>query len=313
MSVVVSHFNSARTIEKCISCLLDQDYPAGLFSIVVVDAGSTDGSTEIVKGFDASNLTQLEAPWSTEAEGQMIGVQSSNSEIIMFTNSDVYVPRFWVREHVDWLLRGYDLVGGHVFWGGDEYALTWNMPRPRGPQFVQKQGMGLGFSNCSVKRNVLVKSGGIRNMKSQQDTEFAFRVVRGGGKMVLDPAIEVYHDHPLKSFKTSFRRSFLYTRNHVEVMRVAYGRIVMGSEHLTTVSVLSVIEEFVKEWFAVNGVRAYYENCRRAAHEGIRISLLRFLFIRLFSTKLGELLGGFAGVVRIGKASVDAVVNAHEV
>lgn len=310
--VIVSHYNSARTIGKCIRCLLEQDYPKELSQIIVVDAGSTDGSQEIVKKFSAPNLTQLVKPGVSEAEGQQIAVRSSSSDAIMFTNSDIYVPRSWVKEHVDWLLCGYDLVGGKVFWGGDKYSFTWNMPTPKGPQFVQKQGMGLGFSNCSVKRDVLVRSGGIRNMVSQQDTEFAFRVVRGGGKMVLDPAIEVYHDHPLGSFRTCFRRSFRYARNHVGIMRASYGRIVMGFEQLTTVSVLSVIREFVKEWFGINGVRAYYEHRPRAAQVNLDVSPLRFLFIRLFSTKLGELLGGFVGVVKIRGTAFDSVVNAHE-
>jgi glycosyltransferase involved in cell wall biosynthesis len=304
--VIVSHYNSARTISRCISHLLCQDYPNDLTRIIIVDAGSTDGSTEIVRQFYAPTITQFVVEGSTEAEGQMFGVQKSDSEVLMFTNSDIYVPPSWISQHVAQLQRGYDLVGGRVFWGGDKFSLTWNMPAPKGPQFVQQQGMGLGFSNCSVRKDVLIRSGGIRNLVSQQDTDFAFRVVRSGGRMILDPSIEVYHDHPLKSFKACFNRSFAYARNHVLVMRVSYGRIVIGSGHPAMLSLGSLI----KEWAAVNGVRVYFEDNKRARQENIRVTVLEFLYIRQFSTLLAKMVGVFVGAIK-RRVTMNSIANIH--
>ncbi len=221
----------------------------------------------------------------------------------MFTNSDIYVPSDWIKRHVAWLAKGYDLVGGKVFWGGDKFALTWNMPKPGSPRFVQEQGVGLGFSNCSTTRDMFLAVGGLSDMKSQHDTEFAFRVVRHGGKMILDPQIEVYHDHPFGSFEASFRRSYGYARNHVLVMRAIYGRIVSGSGAPAMVSVGSLI----REWTGLAGVKAYKEHARAASAAGIQINLLEFEFTRLFSTKLGQMLGVFVGATnrRVAKSITD--------
>ena len=306
VSVVVSYYNSARTIGRCVSHLLSQNYPRELARVILVDGGSTDGSPEIVRQFDSPNLTQFVLDGCTEAEGQMFGVQKSDSEVVMFTNSDIYVPPSWIQQHVERLLGGYDIVGGKVFWGGDKYSFTWNMPTPKGPRFVQREGMGLGFSNCSVKREVLLKSGGIKNLVSQQDTDFAFRVVRGGGKMILDPSIEVYHDHPLKSFKASFYRSYAYARNHVLVMRVVYGRVVVGSGNSAMITPGSL----AKEWLTINGTRVYFEDSARAAQENIRLSLPEFLFLRLFSTWLPRMLGVFEGMTQ-RRVSMASLVNSH--
>ena len=306
VAVIVSHYNSSRTILRCIEHLLKQEYPRELIKIVIVDGGSTDGSVEMVKSTKDERLFQIVEQGCSEAEGQMIGIQDSRSEVIMLTNSDVYVPRDWVRKHVEWLSKGYDIIGGKVFWGGDKFAFAWNTPTPSQPRFVQTQGMGLGFSNCSFRRSLLATVGGISDMKSQHDTEFAFRVVMKGGKMLLDPEIEVYHDHPMRSFRLSFMRSFGYGMNHVLVMRARYGRIVTGSGAPAMMPITSLL----KEWTSLNGVKTYKELYRRALATGIRVGLLEFLFIRLFSTRLGLMLGVLVGATK-RKVAIDSVANLH--
>jgi glycosyltransferase involved in cell wall biosynthesis len=305
VSVVLSYFNSVRTIGKCIDALLSQNYPN--YQIVVVDAGSTDGSTEVAKARKSPKLSFNVLKGCSESEGQRFAISSTKSDIIMFTNSDVYVQNDWITRHVAWLQRGYDLVGGKVFWGGDKFTLTWNQPKPKSPRFVQEQGLGLGFSNCSTTRRMFTVSGGLSEMKSQHDTEFAFRVVRCGGKMILDPEIEVYHDHPLGSFSASFRRSFGYAVNHVLVMRAVYGRIVSGSGAPAMVPISSVLKELT----GLAGVKAYTESIAEASAVGIRTNLFEFMFIRLFSTKLGQLFGVVAGATK-RKVAFRSVIDLHK-
>jgi len=98
VSVIVSHFNSARTIRQCLLALSRQNYPTSRFEIIVVDAGSTDGSIEIVNSLKLPNLRQIVSHECTEPEGHNIGIQESTGEILMFTNSDVYVNIDWIRD-----------------------------------------------------------------------------------------------------------------------------------------------------------------------------------------------------------------------
>ena len=305
VSVVVSHINSARTIAKCLKSLLAQTYPN--YRIFVVDGGSTDGSIEVVRAMQSSNLSLSIVDGCSESEGQSVAASKSRSDVLMFTNSDIYVREDWIERHVAWLREGYDLVGGRVFWGGDKFAFTWNMPKPKGPSFVQEPGLGLGFSNCSVMRETFERVGGLSAMRSQHDTEFAFRVVRSGGRMVLDPEIEVYHDHPFKSIRGSFTRSYGYAENHVLVMRAAYGRIVTGSGSPTMLPITAL----VKGWTGLAGIQVYRESSPRALQVGIKIGLLEFLFVRLFSRQLGQTLGAFAGATK-RTATLRSVVDLHK-
>ena len=304
VSVVLSFLNSRRTIAQCLSSLAEQNYPMELFDVVVVDGGSTDGSALVCEQMRLrfKNLRLMPMPGCTEPEGQIAGVESSGGEVVMFTNSDIYVPSDWISRHVRWLMSGFDLVGGRVFWGGDKYAFTWNVPIPDRPQYEQQPGMGLGFSNCSVRRRDFTEVGGIAKLQSQHDTEFALRMVKRGRRLILDPKIEVYHDHPLKSLGGSFRRSYGYARNHVIVSRSVYGRPVPGSRRTTRLFLRSAIREFA----LVNSLVVYRELEPEARRHGIDVGLFEFIFIRLVSTKLGQAFGILAGVVapRVSRSSL---------
>jgi glycosyltransferase involved in cell wall biosynthesis len=298
VSIIVSFLNSARTIENCLFNILHQDYPSDSFDVFVVDGGSTDGSAEICKRLSAQfkNLRLMVLPGCSEPEGQIAAIAASKGDVIMFTNSDIYVPRNWVRMHVHWLEKGFDLVGGRVFWGGDKFAFTWNVPSPDKPQYEQQPGMGLGFSNCSVRRNDLIAVGGLATLQSQHDSEFALRMVKQGRRLILDPVIEVYHDHPMRSLQGSFRRSYGYARNHVIVARTIYGRPVPGSSRTTRAFLSSAFKELAM----VNSRTVYHEKYPSARAHKIEVSLFEFMFIRLFSTKLGQACGIFAGALKRG-------------
>ena len=307
ISVIVSHFNSKRTIKQCLLCILNQDFPSDKFEIIVVDAGSNDGSVEIVHQLVDPRVRQIVVPGCTEPEGHIIGVQSAKNEIIMFTNSDIYVPRNWMKKHLEWLDNGYDLVGGKVLWGGDKFAFPWTMPAPKEPQIVQQQGLGLGFSNCSVRKDFMLTIGGLKNLSSQHDTEFAFRVIRYGGKMILDPEIEVYHDHPFKSVRGSFLRSKGYALNHVIVMRATYGRLVSGSGAPAMIS----IGTLAREWFLINAVHAYRQNIKAARKWNIDSGLLDFIRIRLIAVKLGQFVGILQGM-SIRNVAYSSIPDLHK-
>src|SRR5215468_339041 len=51
LSVLVDTYNHERLIEKALRSVFEQNYPASQFEVIVVDDGSTDGTSEIVLRF----------------------------------------------------------------------------------------------------------------------------------------------------------------------------------------------------------------------------------------------------------------------
>lgn len=307
VSIVISHLNSARTLRACLEAVTDQNYPKDRFEVIVVDAGSNDGSIEIARSLTTPNLALTVVPGCSEAAGQIEGLRRATGSVIFLTNSDIYVPHDWIRLHLSWHARGFDLVGGSVFWGGDKFALSWNPPRMNHAVSHVQPGVGVGFSNCSVSRKSLEESGGLKDVKSHHDSEFAFRLVARGGKLLLDPNIQVYHDHPFGSFKGCFRRSYGYAVNHVTIMRALEGGV---RSKTSIVSMDDSLKNVGLELLLVNGVLAYQQTSATARSKGIRVGLLEFMLIRMFGHEIARYLGWLVGLLS-RRPSTESVRDLH--
>lgn len=307
VSVIISELNSERTLSPCLESVLGQDYPCDKFEVIVVDGGSSDGSLQILERFKHPNLRVAVVPRCSETGGQIFALGLSTGEIIMFTNSDVYVPSDWIRRHVAWQGMSYDLVGGSVVWGGDKFALAWNPSPSLNPTHLLVPGQGLGFNNCSVSRSMLERSGGLREMISQQDVEFAFRVLGVGGRLILDPTISVYHDHPFRSLRESFSRAFGFAHNQILVMRQ---RAQANGATKSFVSVPEFLTSVGGEVLLVGGLRAFRRIQPAAAEHGIRVGLAEFLWIRFLIVGIARQAGMMTAFLR-QKKSLGALVNMH--
>jgi glycosyltransferase involved in cell wall biosynthesis len=306
VAVVITEWNSVRTIRECLSRALHQNYPRDRFSVILVDAGSTDGTLEVAREFESEGLRIEVRPDCTEPEGHRIGVELTSSDIVLFTNSDIYVPPDWIDRHVRWHRQGYTLVGGYVFWGGDKYSFAWNSVQGRQPTFQIEEGAGVGFSNCSVARSTYISAGGIREVPSHHDSEFAFRAVRSGARLVLDPTIEVYHDHPQRALSLVLRRSFGYAYNHMVLVKAFYGGLRSENE----LPIRLDLPAQVANLMGIKARRAYRERYPTAVQWGIKIGFPEFFFIRQFVRYPAHYLGFIVGFVRRAP-EIDSLRDLH--
>ena len=100
-SIIILNYNGIRFIERCLTSILETDYPN--FEIILVDNGSTDGSLEIASRLFSKN--QRVRIITNErnlgfAEGNNIGYRNSRGQIIVFLNVYTEVDRNWLRELV---------------------------------------------------------------------------------------------------------------------------------------------------------------------------------------------------------------------
>ncbi|MGA3056482.1 MAG: glycosyltransferase family 2 protein [Candidatus Limnocylindrales bacterium] len=90
VAIVTPSYNQAPFIEKAIESVLAQEYPN--LDYLVVDAGSTDGTLDILRSF-GDRVRWISEPDTGQGEGVDKGIRLTQGEIIGWLNADdLYAP-----------------------------------------------------------------------------------------------------------------------------------------------------------------------------------------------------------------------------
>lgn len=101
VSVIIPVRNEATGILQCIRSVLNNNYPAHLFEILVIDDHSTDKTAELVQSVEAVNLRYylLSEDVTGKKRAITFGVQLARFPIILCTDGDSQVSQLWIQEH----------------------------------------------------------------------------------------------------------------------------------------------------------------------------------------------------------------------
>jgi len=97
VSIVVLTFNSEKYIERCLLSLARQSFAD--FEVIVVDAGSTDQTQEIVGRFD-TRFRWFELAAADMGAARNYGVGMSQGQYLMFLDSDDFYLRHKIEKQV---------------------------------------------------------------------------------------------------------------------------------------------------------------------------------------------------------------------
>ncbi|MDD4521509.1 MAG: glycosyltransferase family 2 protein [Methanosarcina sp.] len=141
VSFVIPVFNSERTLDECLSSIVNQDYPD--VEIIVVDNGSTDQTIEIAKKythniyFDNGKLGSV----------RQTGIEHATGEIVGSFDSDNYFP------YNNWLLNSIN-----YFNYSSDVGTVWpkNIAPLNRPLFMK---MYMNFNNLLLEDRIKRKRG----------------------------------------------------------------------------------------------------------------------------------------------------------
>jgi len=111
LSIIIVNYNVKYFLEQCLRSVLDQHYPN--LEYIVVDAGSTDGSVELLRRYEYCFAKLIVEPDKGQSDGLNKGFRFATGEILTWVNSDdMLAPLSLKRAAMAIRATGADLVAG---------------------------------------------------------------------------------------------------------------------------------------------------------------------------------------------------------
>ncbi len=230
VSVIVPMRNEEAFIGKCLTSVAEQDYPAELLEVLVIDGRSTDRSREIVSAMRAEvpGLHLLDNERKVAPVAFNIGINNARGEILTIISAHCYLAPDYISRCAEYLAKtGAECVGGPIESIGETRtakAIALAMSSPFGvgdalfrhsqrAQYVDTLAFG------AYRRDVFDRVGLFdEELIGNEDDEFNYRLRRYGGKLFLTPAIKSFY-HSRASLRALWEQYFNYGFGKVRVVR----------------------------------------------------------------------------------------------
>lgn len=187
ISVVTTILNERKGIRDLLDSLVLQR-PA--HEIIVVDAGSTDGTWEIVEAYGRRfpHVIPVRYPGPRGA-GRNIGVRLARAPRVAFIDGDCIANAFWLESLLAAFRSGTDVVAGRTRYMG-YWAFT-NMHRVELPH--KEQDTTWPSCNLAYDREVFLKIGGFdERFITAEDIDLNYRTIDAGYRLEYTPDAMVY-------------------------------------------------------------------------------------------------------------------------
>jgi succinoglycan biosynthesis protein ExoA len=233
IDVVVPAYNEERHIDRCLDCVLAQDYPAELVRVFAVDSGGTDATGRILRERAQSEprmsvLGGEVRRWQPAALN--LAIAEGAGELVARVDSRNFITPDYLRKAATALVEsGPDVavVGGHRDHRGET-------PFGRAVAAAQMSRLGVGGSVYASKserefvdtipygvfrRAALEAVGGFdEQLPVAEDEDMTWRLRKAGYKLLLDGSLsQVYVTRP--AFRAAFEQYRVYGRCRVQVVR----------------------------------------------------------------------------------------------
>lgn len=195
VSVVIPHYSDLEHLDRCLTLLQQQTYPADLFEIVVSDNDSPEGSAAVADAIAGrAKMVMVEERGAGPARNG--GVEAARGTLLAFIDSDCAPEPEWLAEGVS-ALSGYDFVGGKVrVLVKDAAHVTAAEAFERVfafdfEDYILRKGF-TGSGNLFCPRWVFDQVGGFRTGVSE-DVDWSHRATRLGFRLGYAPRAVVGH------------------------------------------------------------------------------------------------------------------------
>jgi cellulose synthase/poly-beta-1,6-N-acetylglucosamine synthase-like glycosyltransferase len=107
VSVIIAARNEEVNINRILTALINQSYPTELYEVIIANDDSVDNTAEIVKNFaqkfpfitliDVERKNKCRSP---KKHALATAIKTSKGEILLLTDADCLVGRFWIEKMI---------------------------------------------------------------------------------------------------------------------------------------------------------------------------------------------------------------------
>ncbi len=230
ISVVIPTKNNATTIKKVLDNVLRSLMRIELpWEIVIVDAHSTDGTSDILNEY-SRYVKVLRDEGKGIGAARNLGVKGSDGDIIFFIDADCIVE----HDHFNKLLNGFETNDIGIVWTS---GVWFKLPNKREYRLMnahleayseiedpRQEGLSLIASTAlsAIRRDVLERVGGFWELPfASEDMDLSYRVLKAGYKIrkVCTKSISL----PRTTIKEMMKQQVWYGRG-ASLVYFKYGR-----------------------------------------------------------------------------------------
>ncbi|HEU4719049.1 MAG TPA: glycosyltransferase family 2 protein [Bacteroidia bacterium] len=222
VSVVIPCRNEKKYIGKCITSVLQSDFPYGEFEILVCDGKSDDGTADIIRGLSAQhpNVIYVENREQVTPYALNYGAKKARGEVVIILGAHAEVDKNYLKLCYEFLRDEKELgcVGGlldNVFEDEISEAIAGAMSSRFGVGNAHfRTGTAEGYVDTvafgAYKREVFEKVGYFdEELVRNQDDEFNYRVTKAGYRIRLSKDIRAKY-YVRAGFRKLFRQYYQY-------------------------------------------------------------------------------------------------------
>lgn len=186
ISIIVPVYNAEKTLNRCVDSILSQTF--NNFELLLINDGSTDRSGELCDEYAAKDkrVKVFHKKNGGVSSARNVGLDNAKGEWITFCDSDDFVYPNWLKNYIDKISDGIDLICQafecdkslvHEFKDKRIFGITYKGCIQDGVLLLYKNDI-LGYLWVKLFKRSIIESYKLRfdtRYNYQEDQEFCFR------------------------------------------------------------------------------------------------------------------------------------------